>query len=77
MPGKKEAPQSQSQPPAPAATSHPTTKRKGWTPKTPVEVVLQQIARQEKKVGELRDELKKEEASLTRLQQAKRVLEAS
>lgn len=77
MPGKKEAPQSQSQPPAPAATSQPTTKRKGWTPKTPVEVVLQQITRQEKRVGELRDELKKEEASLTRLQQAKRVLEAS
>lgn len=77
MAGKKETPQSQSQPPAPAAGSQTTTKRKAWTPKTPVEVVLQQIARQEKKVGELREELKKEEASLTRLQQAKRVLEAS
>ena len=76
MAGKKEAPQSQSQPGAPAAGSQTTTKRK-WAPKTPVEVVLQQIARQEKKVGELREELKKEEASLSRLQQAKRVLEAS
>lgn len=77
MAAKKDTPQDKSQTSAPAASSPATAKRKAWTPKTPVEVVLQQIARQEKKVGELREELKKEEASLTRLQQAKKVLEAS
>lgn len=74
MAGKTDTSQSKSQPPA---ESGQAKQRKAWVPKTPVEVVLEQIARQEKKVGELREELKKEESTLSRLQQAKKVLEAS
>jgi hypothetical protein len=74
MAGKTDTPQGKL--PAPAADSQ-AKQRKAWVPKTPVEVVLEQIARQEKKVGELREELKKEESTLTRLNQAKKVLEAT
>lgn len=70
-------PQGKPEPPAPATGSQAKKERKAWVPKTPVEVVLEQITRQEKKVGELREELKKEEGTLNRLQQAKKVLEAS
>lgn len=60
-------------------TSHPPTKeaRKPWVKKTPVEVVLEQIAKQEEKVNEMREELKQEERELQKLQQARKVLEAS
>jgi hypothetical protein len=51
--------------------------RKAWVKKTPVEVVLEQIAKQEDKVNELRENLKKEERELVKLQQAKKVLEAT
>ncbi len=71
-------------PPAPRASdSSPETTtgtkegRKPWVKKTPVEVVLEQIGKQEDKVNELREELKKEERELTKLQQAKKVLEAT
>jgi len=77
MAGKTDAPQGKSQTPATAAGSQAKPQRKAWVPKTPVEVVLEQITKQEKKVGELREELKKEETTLSRLQQAKKVLEAS
>jgi hypothetical protein len=50
--------------------------RKPWVKKTPVEVVLDQIAKQEDKVNDMREELKKEERELVKLQQAKKVLEA-
>jgi hypothetical protein len=60
-----------------AASTSADAKRKPWTPKTPVEVVLEQITKQEKKVSELREELKKEESTLTKLNQAKKVLEAT
>jgi len=60
---------------APAQT--PKTGRKAWVKKTPVEVVLEQITKQEDKVNELREELKKEERELQKLQQAKKVLEAA
>ena len=59
---------------APAATS--TSSRKAWVKKTPVEVVLEQIDKQEEKVGEMRKELAREERELTKLQQARKVLEA-
>jgi len=39
--------------------------------------VLEQIAKQEDRVNDLRDELKKEERELQKLQQAKKVLEAT
>ena len=57
---------------APAAQ----TGRKAWIKKTPVEVVLEQIGKQEQKVAGMRAELTREERELAKLQQAKKVLEA-
>lgn len=51
--------------------------RKPWVKKTPVEVVLEQIGKQEEKVNDLRNDLKREERELQKLQQAKKVLEAT
>jgi hypothetical protein len=60
-----------------AATAVPTTTaRKAWIKKTPVEVVLEQIGKQEEKVAGMRSELTREERELAKLQQAKKVLEA-
>ena len=64
--------------PAKAATSTtapPTTSRKTWVKKTPVEVVLEQIGKQEDKVAEMRAEIAREERELAKLQKAKAVLE--
>lgn len=58
----------------PAATS--TSSRKAWVKKTPVDVVLEQIGKQESKVVEMRKELAREERELAKLQQARKVLEA-
>jgi hypothetical protein len=58
-----------------AGSGGPT--RKPWVKKTPVEVVLEQIAKQEERVAGMREELKKEERELQKLQQAKKVLEAT
>jgi hypothetical protein len=68
-----------SEPPAGSQAGGQTTKdgRKAWVKKTPVEVVLEQIKKQEEKVEDLRIELKKEERELAKLQQAKKVLEAT
>jgi hypothetical protein len=49
--------------------------RKSWTPRSPVEVVLEQIHKQERKVGELEAELNAEKTMLTKLLQAKKALE--
>jgi hypothetical protein len=49
--------------------------RKPWTPKSPVEVVLEQISKQEKKVSELQAELDTEKLTLNKLLQAKKILE--
>jgi hypothetical protein len=62
------------QPAAPAET--PTSSRKAWIKKTPVEIVLEQIGKQEEKVAEMRKELAREERELSKLQQAKKVLES-
>jgi len=51
--------------------------RKAWVKKTPVEVVLEQIGKQEEKVAEMREELELEERELAKLQQARKVLEAT
>jgi hypothetical protein len=51
--------------------------RKPWVKKTPVEVVLEQIIKQEERVAGMREELKREERELQKLQQAKKVLEAT
>ncbi len=58
-------------PTAPVATG-----RKSWVKKTPVEIVLEQIGKQEEKVAEMREELAHEERELAKLQQARKVLEA-
>ena len=62
----------------PAVPSTPTTtsSRKPWIKKTPVEIVLEQIGKQEEKVAGMRKELAREERELGKLQQAKKVLEA-
>jgi hypothetical protein len=52
------------------------TGRKAWVKKTPVEVVLEQIDKQEEKVAGMREELAHEERELGKLQQARKVLEA-
>jgi hypothetical protein len=57
-------------------TASPTTTRKAWVKKTPVEVVLEQIGKQEEKVAGMRAELTREERELAKLQKAKSVLEA-
>lgn len=53
-----------------------TQARKPWVKKTPVDVVLEQIGKQEEKVADLRKELALEERELGKLQQARKVLEA-
>jgi hypothetical protein len=62
--------------PAAPSTSTATSSRKPWIKKTPVEIVLEQIGKQEEKVAEMRKDLAREERELTKLQQAKKVLEA-
>ena len=59
-----------------AKESTASTNRR-WVPKTPAQVVLEQITKQEKKVQGLKDELKKEEEELQKLQQAKKIFEAT
>ena len=59
---------------APAAAQQ--TGRKAWVKKTPVEVVLEQLDKQEQKVVGMREELAHEERELGKLQQARKVLEA-
>jgi hypothetical protein len=53
-----------------------TTARKAWVPKTPVDVVLEQIGKQEKRVAGLQKELDTEKVLLGKLQKAKAALEA-
>jgi hypothetical protein len=72
-PEKKEGPSTKA--PSPASAS--PTARKSWTPKSAVEVVLDQIRKQEKRVAELQRELDAEKAMLNKLSQAKKVLESN
>jgi hypothetical protein len=62
--------------PQKAAPAEQSTGRKAWIKKTTVEVVLEQIGKQEEKVSEMREELAHEERELAKLQQARKVLEA-
>jgi HAMP domain-containing protein len=61
--------------PGAPATSTATSGRKPWIKKTPVEIVLEQIGKQEEKFAEMRKELAREERELSKLQQARKVLE--
>ena len=72
-PEKKESQGTKAPSPA-AALPHA---RKSWTPRSAVEVVLDQIRKQEKRVAELQQELDAEKAMLTKLLQAKKVLEGT
>ena len=58
------------------AAPEPAQGRKSWVKKTTVEVVLEQIGKQESRVAELREALAHEERELAKLQQARKVLEA-
>jgi hypothetical protein len=58
--------------PTPATTGT----RKAWKPRSPVEVVLEQTHKQEKRVSDLQQDLDREKASLNKLLQAKKVLES-
>ena len=60
------------QPTAPALAAT----RKAWTPKTPVDVVLEQIGKQEKRVATMQKELDQEKTLLVKLAKAKAALEA-
>ena len=53
-----------------------TSGRKAWTPKTPTEIVLEQIGKQEKRVSALQKDLDNEKVLLGKLQKAKAALEA-
>ena len=59
----------------PTTTAEPTT-RKAWIPKTPIDVVLEQIGKQEKRVAAMQKELDLEKTSLVKLAKAKAALEA-
>jgi hypothetical protein len=60
---------------SPASASAASGVRKPWIPKTPVEIMLDQIKKQEKKVAELQQELDAEKTTLNKLLQAKKFLE--
>jgi hypothetical protein len=59
-----------------AAAPAESSARKAWVPKTPVDVVLEQIGKQEKRVAALQKELDAEKALLGKLAKAKAALEA-
>lgn len=53
----------------------PASGRKPWIKRTPVEIFLEQISKQEQRVAELREVLAHEERELEKLQEARTVLE--
>jgi hypothetical protein len=81
MPPKKTAPAAASHSPSATqraeSTATTSTGRKPWIKKTPVEVVLDQIRKQEDKVAEMREAIGLEERELAKLQQAKKILEST
>jgi hypothetical protein len=60
----------------PGAPSTVTT-RKAWIPKSPIDVMLDQIKKQENRVSRLQVEIDTEKLTLIKLRKAKDVLEAS
>ncbi len=49
---------------------------KPWIKKSPVEIILEQVAKQEEKVEAMRKELAKEEGELKKMQDATKLLQA-
>ncbi len=77
MTTNKQQPATQAKPaPAAAQPAAEATTRKPWVPKTPVDVVLEQIGKQEKRVAALQKELDQEKILLVKLAKAKAALEA-
>ena len=72
--GEKTGGTDQGQPPAEGSTS---TKRKPWIKKTPVEIILEQVEKQEEKVSKLKEELAKEESALKSMREATKLLGGS
>jgi hypothetical protein len=73
------APPKKSSTSAPATTpasSASTGGRKPWIKRTPADIVLEQITKQEEKVSELRTDLAREERLLAKMQQVKTAFEA-
>ncbi len=68
--------QPETQVPKSAAHSTESGGRKPWVKKTPVEVVLEQINKQEQKVQQMETDLTREKRELQKLLKAKEVLEA-
>jgi hypothetical protein len=54
----------------------PTNARKAWTPKSPIDIMLDQIRKQEERVSRLQTEIDAEKLTLTKLRKAKEFLEA-
>jgi len=73
MPAQRKTEQAARTPASPTTS----TGRKPWVPRTPVQVVLAQITRQEEKVAELQRQLDTEKTALNKLLQAKKVLEST
>lgn len=67
--------QKQGQPAAGASAGESGAKRKAWIKKSPVEIILEQVHKQEEKVAALRKELAKEEGELKKMQDATRLLQ--
>ena len=61
--------------PDPLPEEAPSKSRKPWIRRTPVEVVLDQIRKQEERVSELEEQFNREKRELQKLQKAKEVLE--
>jgi hypothetical protein len=59
-----------------SAGSESGGKRKAWIKKTPVEIILEQVDKQNEKVAALRKELAKEEGELKKMQDATKLLQA-
>ena len=58
-----------------SAAGESGAKRKAWIKKSPVEIILEQVAKQQQKVEELRKELTKEEGELKKMQDATKLLQ--
>jgi hypothetical protein len=64
--------------PQPVESQAPaTSSRKAWIPKSPVDVILDQIKKQEDRVSRLQAEIDAEKITLNKLRKAKEVLEAA
>lgn len=70
--GKAAGPDSKTQVPVQSESS----KRKPWIKKSPVEIILEQVKKQEEKVAELKKELAKEEGELQKMRKATELLGA-